>query len=384
MVGAKHNRTMFFTLIFKALTIRADRVCLALAAITLGASVVTALLCLYLDIKVKMSEELRAYGANFIISSSQETGTHNLNIHTLQNAVRVIPPKQLVGSTPIIYGIAHMELGDAVLTGVSFIGLKKVSPYWQVKGSWIGVDFDDRHAMIGQNLAKTMELKLGDSVDISGTDSTQHTSLKIRGIIESGGPEDDQIFVSLPVADHLLQTPDRVDFGLLSVAVTGQDADLLAQKISEIIPETSTKPIRNLSQSDGDILEKIDGLMAVVALFILVMTTLCVNATLTAMVAERTKEIGLQKALGATNGHIIKQFLSETAFISFCGAILGILLGYGLAQILGYAVFGGNVAFHSIVIPITASVSIGIGMLAAIAPARRSTSVSPALTLRGE
>jgi len=380
---AKTDTSMFYKLIYKALTVRADRVLLAFAAISLGCAVITALLSLYLDIKVKMSEELRAYGANFVISSQSDV-PHSLDLNDLEQALALLPAEQVIGSTPMIYGIAHLETGDAVMAGVSFQGLKKVSPYWQVKGRWVSVDFDDRNTMIGSNLAKTMELGIGDKVVLSSDESDEHISLKIRGIVETGGEEDNQIFVNLQIADRLLSSSGKVDFGLVSMVVDGQEADQLADLLNAKIPSLHAKPLRNISQSDGAILEKIDGLMAVVAAFILVMTTLCVNATLASMISERSKEIGLQKALGAVNSIIIKQFLVEAAIISGLGASLGLILGFALAQILGFTIFGGTVAIHAIVIPIVLTVAMSIGVLAAIAPARRSALVSPALTLRGE
>ena len=142
--------------------------------------------------------------------------------------------------------------------------------------------------------------------------------------------------------------------------------------------------LRRISESDGVILDKIDGLMAVVAAFILVMTTLCVNATLTAMVAERAPEIGLAKALGADHRAIVAQFLGETALISVAGTLLGLLLGFGLAQVLGQAVFGAWVGFRALVVPVTLVAAMATALAAAIVPVRRAVRIAPARVLRGE
>jgi putative ABC transport system permease protein len=131
-------------------------------------------------------------------------------------------------------------------------------------------------------------------------------------------------------------------------------------------------------------LEKIEGLMALVAATILVITTLCVNATLSAMVAERTPEIGLQKALGAENRAIVAQFLAETALICVAAVAVGLILGFGLAQVLGQAVFNAWVTFRPAVVPLTLIVSLAAALIAAILPVRGAIGVVPARVLKGE
>jgi putative ABC transport system permease protein len=124
--------------------------------------------------------------------------------------------------------------------------------------------------------------------------------------------------------------------------------------------------------------------MALVAAIILIISTLCVNATLTAMVAERTQEIGLQKALGASNRAIVAQFMSETAIIALAGVLLGMALGVALAQVLGQAIFNAWVTFRPVVLPLTVGVSLLAALTAAVLPLRGAVAVVPARVLRGE
>lgn len=375
------GNAMFARILWRSLTVRAGRVGVALAALAVGAAVVSALLSLYLDIKVKMGEELRAYGANFVVSPA-DPGARGIAVDTLSRAVAAVPGGKLVGASPALYGVVRLDQGNAVLAGVDFPGLRKVSPYWQVEGAWVGVAFDDRNAMVGRKLAEAMDIRLGDALDVLG--ESEKARVTVKGIVESGDAEDEQLFVSLPLAQRLLNLPGRADFALLSVAVEGGEADALAAAIDAAAPGVSAKPLRRISESDGVILDKIDGLMAVVAAFILVMTTLCVNATLTAMVAERAPEIGLAKALGADHRAIVAQFLGETALISIAGTLLGLLLGFGLAQVLGQAVFGAWVGFRALVVPVTLIAAMATALAAAIVPVRRAVRIAPARVLRGE
>ena len=89
-------------------------------------------------------------------------------------------------------------------------------PYWQVTGSWIGVSFDDRNAMIGVKLAERLNVQPGDSITL--VDHNQRKNLQIKGIVESGDATDNMLIVSLDVAQARLHQPGKISHGLLSVS----------------------------------------------------------------------------------------------------------------------------------------------------------------------
>ncbi|MDR3435640.1 ABC transporter permease [Telmatospirillum sp.] len=375
---------MFLRLLYRALTVRNGQVVVAVISIMVGAAVVSALASLYLDISAKMSQEMRTFGANFFIGPAPTAASRGIDLATYRQLVGDLPPEKLVGETPLLYGLVRLDLGNAVLVGVDFAGLRKIAPYWQVDGKWIGVDFDDRSCMVGRRLAETMELKPGSTVTVISEDRSRQTRLQVKAVIDTGDSEDEQMFVTLGLAQRLLDLPGRIDVATLSIVAQGGEADHIAARINEHFPGIVAKPIRKISESDGQILDKIEGLMALVAATILVITTLCVNATLTAMVARRAPEIGLQKALGAADRAIVGQFLSETAVICLVGAGLGLILGFGLAQILGQAVFSAWVTFRPAVLPLTTGLSLLAALAAAAVPIRRAVRIVPARVLKGE
>ncbi|CAO3432975.1 ABC transporter permease [Azospirillum doebereinerae] len=379
---------MFARILFRSLTVRSGPALTAMLSVMVGAAVVSALLCLYFDISIKMSEELRSFGANFYVGAAPQAGNsraeRGFGRDSYDAMLAAVPGDRLRGASPFLYGLVRLDLGDAVLTGVDFTGLRQVSPYWQVEGAWISQDFDERNAMVGRRLAESMELKPGDSVTVVSRDRSRRTSVTVKGILDAGDSSDTQMFVNLSLAQRLFAAPGRVDAAMLSIRADGAEADALAAELNGRFSGIDARPIRKMSRVDGQILDRIEGLMALVAALILVITTLCVNATLTAMVAKRTPEIGLQKALGATNGAVAAQFLLETAGICLAGVAGGLLLGAGLAQILGQAVFNGWVTLRPLVIPLTAGVSLAAALAAASIPIRNAVRVVPARVLRGD
>lgn len=382
--GRMTNGRMFARILFASLKVRGSRVAIAFFSIMIGAAVITALSCVYFDISRKMSRELRAYGANFFIGPKDGSAARVTPAGDIEDALSLVPADKLIGASPYLYGVVRLDLGSAVVAGVDFAGLRRLSPYWQVDGKWIAVDFDDRSCMIGRALAKKMELKAGDSVTVMRSETGFHRRLRIKGVAETGQAEDAQIFVSLALAGEILGRRGTVDHAMASIVAEGVDIDALAARMRARVPSLDARPIRKISYSEGRILEKIKGLMALIALIVLTVTTLCVMTTLIAIVAERTREIGLMKAIGADDRRIAVQFLSEALLIALAGIAAGLAAGFALAQFLGHAVFGSEISFRAAVLPVTMTLSLLAALIAVVLPLKMAVRIAPAQVLKEE
>jgi len=184
---------MFLRILFKSLKVRKNRVFITFLSIMIGASIITALASVYFDISAKMSRELRSYGANFFVGPAASGGERSVEGAAIAKAIAMVPPDKLAGASPYIYGVVRLDLGNAVLAGVDFSGLKRLSPYWQVEGKWITVDFDEDSCMIGKSLAKKMELKVGDPVNVIRSETGFQKRLTVKGIVETGQAEDERL-----------------------------------------------------------------------------------------------------------------------------------------------------------------------------------------------
>ena len=101
-------------------------------------------------------------------------------------------------------------------------------------------------------------------------------------------------------------------------------------------------------------------------------------------VAERTREIGVRKAIGARERQIIIQFLSESIFISFIGSMAGLLLGVGLSQGVGRFILGYNVPFSAWPVLLSVSVAVIVGLASGVVPALKAAKLNPIDSLRYE
>mgnify|MGYP007063210027 FL=1 len=115
------NSSMFWRLIFRALRLRLQRVLIIFTALTVGASIVTAMAAVYFDINTKMSQELRTFGANFYIGSANGGMINETELNAiLQNA----PNDLVTASSPYLYGVARSDLEKIVLMGVNFDAMR--------------------------------------------------------------------------------------------------------------------------------------------------------------------------------------------------------------------------------------------------------------------
>lgn len=381
------NHSMFWRLIFRAIRLRLQRVLIIFTALTVGASIVTAMAAVYFDINTKMSQELRTFGANFYIGSADGGMINEAELNAiLQNA----PNDLVTASSPYLYGVVRSDLEKIVLMGVNFDAMRTLAPYWQITGSAINVNFDDRNAIIGKSLAERLHLKVGDSLQLSQNAVEKHR-FTIKGIVEAGDATDNMLIVNLEFAQNWLEKEGLANNALLNVQSSSEkngnvvnQVDQFADRIMQQYPDLTARPIRKVSVSEGQILDKIKGLMGLISLVILVLATLCVNTTLIAIVGERAKEFALQKALGAKKSDIILQISTEILIITACAIIVGLGLGYLLAQILGLTVFKSYIDMRLPVIPITIALVLLVAFVAVIIPTRRALNINVANALKGE
>jgi putative ABC transport system permease protein len=297
---------------------------------------------------------------------------------------------------------------DASVETTFRTGVKIIAPWWQVQGAWVQDD-DLGSAMVGAGLARRMGWQIGD--EITATVEDRAARFRIVGLVSTGGYEEDQVFAALPAAQALLglsRGADRVQISALVEPDSNLRPDLrgldpsemtpeqyatwycspimgaVITQIKEVLPNTDVRPIRQISQAEVDFLGKIGLLMTLLTVTALGGSALAVMTAMTASVMERRAEIGLMKAIGADDGHIVLIFLSEAALIGLAGGVAGYGLGLGLAQGLARTVFsvGGDVP--PVVLPITLLLALAVALLGSALPVRQAVRFEPVLLLRGK
>lgn len=364
-------------LVVRCLVQRSRQTLAIVAALTLGVAMMVAMAAVYFDIGAKMHQEARTFGANLFVGQ----GDASMTQADLQRLYRLIPETALVGSSPYLYGMLDSDQGAVAVLGVDWNQQAKLTPYWQVEGDWIRVGFDDRHAMIGKRLAEKKHLKVGDTLIVASEHGEQ--ALLIKGIFESGDAVDHQLVIQFALAQKLLNFSVQMHYSLWSVQQDQVALPELVAKLSQALPHLDTHQLLKVSQAEGQLLGKLEGLMGLIVVFVFALSTLCVNTNLSAMIAERRQEFALQKALGASNRSVLLQIFTETALMSLMAATLGLALGYVMAQVIGQSVFSAHIEVRWQVLPITGMVAFVAAWFAVYWPAQSAMRVEPALVLKG-
>jgi putative ABC transport system permease protein len=382
---------MFGRVLWKLLRGNRGRLAVALVAVTSGATVIAGLLNLQFDMREKLTHEFRLLGANLVISnrtagtSSGAVGAPSspvlmYQIPVLDQLQRLHTP-DVVGAAPFLYIVARNQDTPVVVAGTWLDQLPKLDPTWKIDGEWIASREDDAKCIVGRNAARQFQLAPGGKITLSylGRSAT----LGIAGVVDAGAAADNQVFVSLPVVQHLAAADEQIELVQMSVSGTAASLGDYATKLASSLPGYDVRPIRQVTEAEGNLLQRTRLLIASMVALILALTALCVLATMAALAMERREDVGLMKALGGSMARIVALFLAEVGVLGAVGGLIGCIAGVALARWMGERVFGASIAARWEVFPLTIAMMV-IASMAGALPLRALGKVKPAVILRGE
>ena len=143
------------------------------------------------------------------------------------------------------------------------------------------------------------------------------------------------------------------------------------------------KQVRQVAALQGDVLQKTQAVMILMTVLSLLAAAIAVANLMAASISERSSEFALLKALGATDGAVSRLVLAETALISLVGAVVGALLGSGVAQIVGHVVFGSGITMRPMVFVLVFVLLALTVLVASISSIRSILRLRPAEVLHG-
>ena len=384
------KQKMFFRMITASLVRRRSRMLVALLAIAVGATILSGLVTIYYDVPRQMGAEFRNYGANMILLPD---GSETLDMETVGKALAVLPAGDLVGVAPYRYESVTINEQPILAAGTNLNGAKATSPYWYIDGEW---PTESGQLLLGKEIAALLSTKIGAELSLSyalADEDADHSDLFVKsnrlkmtvvGIVETGGSEEEYIYMSMEDMEELIGRSGEIDVAELSVSASQSELQGYAESISENVDGAAARLVKRVTQSEATVLTKLQSLVLLVTVIVLALTMITVATTMTAVVTERRREIGLRKALGASDTSIIWEFMGEGLLLGFVGGLLGALFGFAFAQAISVNVFSSSIQFRPLLLPITILVSILVTGLACIAPVSSATKVDPAIVLKGE
>jgi putative ABC transport system permease protein len=420
---------MFVRLVYESFRRQQRRKLLAGAAITLGVTVATAMIAVATDIGDKINRELRTIGANLVVTPQEdsldvEIGGVNLKPPTdgaflnepdLPKIKGIFWHNNITGFAPMLPVNAALEHAgkrqDVTLLGTYFAkplkygnetfttGVRNTHPWWKVTGNWPNDDSQD--VLLGERLAAELEKKPGDTLNASGR------QLHVSGILSSGGAEDDEIVAPLSLAQDIVGKPGAVRRIYVSALTKPEDAfarrdpksmsgaiydrwyctpypQAIALQLTEAILHSNATQIRQVSQNEGAVLTRIEGLIFLITLAALFASALAVSAAMATTIFERRAEVGLMKALGAGKLIVASVFFAEAALLALIGGAVGFGIGTLLAHQIGHSIFNSDISMSPVLLPVILAIAVIVTFAGSAAAIRRAVGLDPVFALRGE
>ena len=259
--------------------------------------------------------------------------------------------------------------------------------------------------LVGDELAKAKNLKVGDKLSLVGKNGTREVS--VVGILKGAGDETHKLIGSLKLAGDLsghagsytkaevsaMTIPendlslkarrnlDNLDSAEYDKWYCSAYAGSIAFQIEENLPNVSAKASLQVSDAESNIVKKIQSLMGIVSIIALVVSAIGITSLMTSEIYRRKKEIGLLKAIGASNFEIYALFASESLVVAFFAGITGAFLGYALSYAMSYIIFSHGIGIAWIVLPISVAFALLISVVGSLMPMRNVINLLPAEVL---
>ena len=422
---------MLFRMIRGVLFHQKGKMLLIALTIALGASLATGMLNVVLGVEEKVNKELKNYGANIVVKPKDssllsdiydvgegaELNTAYLREDELGKLKTIFWAFNIVDFTPFLD--TRVQVSDNVtvsLTGTWFnhhldlptgesldAGIVGMRSWWDVtEGRWL--DEKDENAseeiMAGTVLAEQNGWHAGDVIRLKENNGEKDVTLV--GIYDAGGDEDEQLYATLDLVQALTDRENKVASIEVS-ALTTPDNELarraarnpaalssrdyetwyctayvsaICYQIQEVITGSVATAVRKVAESEGTILDKTKLLMILITALSLIGSALGISNLVTASVMERSQEIGLLKAIGARDRSITGVVMTEILITALLGFVVGYLMGFGFAQLIGQSVFGSSIDMDPKVAPI------GAGLIALVTIAGSLPAIRMVLRLR--
>lgn len=404
---------MLFRILRKSLSKRKTRVAIAIISVIMGAAMASALLTVSWQVREKVAQELTKFGPNMVVVPETEELTVEVggiplskigetkyisesNAKMIRDLDKDDFGDKVLGNpnkNAFLYSLVNISNGNVhneiILGGTWFEELQKINRWWDIKGSY---PKDNSSIVIGETAAKKLNIAVEDIVLIEYTENIitengeyiyyNSKEFKVVGIVSTGGEDDKRIFADLDAVQNLTNKENKVNIMHISAVCNSCPVEDIADIIEERIPDIQVTTVKQVEKATMEILEEINTMMFLITVVALLASALGVMTTMTTSVVERTKEIGMMKAIGAEDSKVATLFLTEAVIIGLVGGIIGYIIGSMLAQYIGESVFQSPINPVLLVLPIIIGIAVGITILSSILPVRRAIKIEPAEVIR--
>lgn len=392
-----------FRMSLRSIRERKLRSVLTVLGIMIGISAIIALVSVGEGMRAMIVEQLEAFGANKImVMPSMRGGFGPSGIPEMMDETDLRNVQRVRGveiAIPMLYRSLPVTLGDetqvVTVSGVSIKDAEKffsdVQAFELESGRFYRAG-DKNAIVIGNLIANSLyedDVKLRDKLEIKGKELT------VVGILKEMGNNQDDSMIIMPLDTMRDITGEDDEITMLFVKVS--DADRIELVVDGIQKELDDRhgeetftamSTKQITEQVGSIIGILSITLGGIAAISLIVAGIGISNTMLMSIMERTREIGVMKAIGATSRNILEIFLIESATIGVIGGISGCLLGIVMSRAIGFASQFIGFTITTAVTPELLALGLGFSVIAGVVsgafPARRAAKLDPIQALRYE
>lgn len=426
--GMTSNSAMFATMLFGAVFRRKSRALMAVVATLVGAATLFCLAAICIVVPQQMSDEMRAYGANIIVTPLAGEWKNGIDRAMVLHTNDMVLAKGAMRFSTYRYENVRINAAPYVLAGVDVSSVKSLNKHWNVDGAWPS----SGNVMVGRDVSLAMGLKIGSRIAIAyragdnSSDShkpaqklegksqgnqadnqadnqtekssqnklvegrvstdimdTHGTTFRVCGILDTGDAEDSMLYATN--ADLRALTGVNRGADVIAYSSSAPNVEAVVRSINDMTSmRVRAQQVTKVTAADTGIIAMLRSLFWIVSLVVLALMMVGVSTTISSIVQQRRNEIGLRKALGASAKSIGVEFTAESGLYGFIGGIAGTAVGYGFARLLASMVFSRDLSVNWWLVAFSIVFSVAASCVAALPPVLRASKIDPAIVLREE
>jgi putative ABC transport system permease protein len=376
---------------FNNLNRRKGKMIFLVLGLFIGIATIVTLLSITESMSRDIEDRLDQFGANIIMVPKSENlslsyggvSMGGVNYKTVEFNEARIPDirtieysKNLGLVAPKVLGAASVKGKDVLLMGVDFESELALKNWWQFEGT---PPAQPNELLIGSQTALTFKLGVGDSLILGEKEFTVTSILK-----PTGATEDGIIIGDLHAFQKVLGKEGKIS--MVEIAAFCRDCPIteLVLQIAEKFPDAKVTALRQAVMSKMQSIEMFKSFSYGIAVLVIFIGSLLVFVTMMGSVNERTREIGIFRAIGFRRGHVMQIILLEAMVVGLIGGILGYLGGNAIAftampMVIKDGAFAG---FNYSLGGLAVLLSIALSLIASLYPAQKASKLDPSEALR--
>lgn len=358
--------------------------------LSIGIATVVALLTVTVTMREDIDRKLDEFGANILIVPKSDqlslsyggmTISGVFEVRELQendiSKIRAIKNNENISTiAPKLIGAVEVGRKKVLLVGVNFRNELKIKKWWMIRGS-----HPDKanEVILGSKAAKKLKKATGQTILI------KQKEFVVSGVLEeTGSQDDDLVFADLKTTQSILGKEGKLSLIEISALCNTCPIEEIVAQITKKLPNAKVSAVKQSVESKMHTVEQFSKFSLGISILVIFIGSLIVLTTMMSSVSERTREIGIFRAIGFRKYHIMRIILLEVLIVSIVGGLVGYIAGFSVARLVTPRLvdLSLSVSWNPYLAIFAVMLSILISLLASLYPAIYASRLDPVKALR--